>query len=77
MLKSPCLLWWITSRTFSILHLVPIENIAAFPTITESTEIQTLEEYDQDATGKLAGYRKLESTTLVVNRVLMTNIKTC
>lgn len=48
----------------------PIENIAAFPTITESTEIQTLEEYDQDATGKLAGYRKLESTTLVVNRVL-------
>ncbi|ENQ9030242.1 hypothetical protein ACERB0_004145 [Escherichia coli O26:H18] len=48
----------------------PIENIAAFPTITESTDIQTLEEYDQDATGKLAGYRKLESTTLVVNRVL-------
>lgn len=48
----------------------PIENIAAFPTITESTEIQTLEEYDQDATGKLAGYRKLEPTTLVLNRVL-------
>lgn len=48
----------------------PIENIAAFPTITESTEIQTLEEYDHDVTGKLAGYRKLESTTLVVNRVL-------
>ncbi|EFG2171478.1 hypothetical protein BRV14_002243 [Escherichia coli] len=47
-----------------------IENVAAFPTLTESTEIQTLEEYDQDATGKLAGYRKLESTTLVVNRVL-------
>ncbi len=47
-----------------------IENIAAFPTLTESTEIETLEEYDQDATGKLAGYRKLESTTLVVNRVL-------
>ncbi|MBL7295960.1 hypothetical protein IL391_23400, partial [Escherichia coli] len=48
----------------------PIENIAAFPTITESTEIQTLEEYDHDVTGKLAGYRKLESTTLTVNRVL-------
>ncbi|EOL9393946.1 hypothetical protein ACNAAC_004013 [Escherichia coli] len=48
----------------------PIENIAAFPTITESTEIQTLEEYDQDATGKLAGYRKLEPTTLTLNRVL-------
>ncbi|EER1170173.1 hypothetical protein E3X32_000044 [Escherichia coli] len=47
-----------------------IENVAAFPTLTESTEIETLEEYDQDATGKLAGYRKLESTTLVVNRVL-------
>ncbi|EOA0299381.1 hypothetical protein ACHGL6_002082 [Escherichia coli] len=48
----------------------PIENIAAFPTLTESTEIQTLEEYDQDATGKLAGYRKLEPTTLTLNRVL-------
>ncbi|EHD3012249.1 hypothetical protein [Escherichia coli] len=48
----------------------PIDNIAAFPTITESTEIQTLEEYDQDATGKLAGLRKLESTTLTLNRVL-------
>ncbi|HHO9716085.1 TPA: hypothetical protein ACRZGE_005232, partial [Escherichia coli] len=48
----------------------PIENIAAFPTITESTDIQTLEEYDQDATGKLAGYRKLEPTTLTLNRVL-------
>ncbi|MDM4918072.1 hypothetical protein QT332_08070 [Escherichia coli] len=35
-----------------------IENVAAFPTLTESTEIETLEEYDQDATGKLAGYRK-------------------
>ncbi|EJA1263549.1 hypothetical protein MP772_003766 [Escherichia coli] len=48
----------------------PIENIAAFPTITESTEIETLEEYDHDATGKLAGYRKLEPTTLVLNRVI-------
>lgn len=47
-----------------------IDNIAAFPTLSESTEIQTLEEYDQDGTGKLAGYRKLEPTTLVLNRVL-------
>ena len=46
-----------------------IENIAAFPTLTESTEIETLEEYDQDATGKLAGYRRLEPTTLTLNRV--------
>ena len=48
----------------------PIDNVASFPTITESTEIETLEEYDHDATGKLAGYRKLEPTTLVLNRVL-------
>ncbi|MCV5631650.1 hypothetical protein OFN23_26085, partial [Escherichia coli] len=27
-------------------------------------------EYDHDATGKLAGYRKLEPTTLVLNRVI-------
>ncbi|EMK8771479.1 hypothetical protein V9O97_002003, partial [Shigella sonnei] len=27
-------------------------------------------EYDQDATGKLAGYRRLEPTTLTLNRVL-------
>ncbi|HGF1782997.1 TPA: hypothetical protein ACF9PX_003790 [Escherichia coli] len=47
-----------------------IENIATFPTLTESTEIETLEEYDQDATGKLAGYRRLEPTTLTLNRVL-------
>ncbi|QEF54951.1 hypothetical protein [Escherichia coli] len=47
-----------------------IENVAAFPTLTESTEIETLEEYDQDATGKLAGYRRLEPTTLTLNRVL-------
>lgn len=47
-----------------------MENIAAFPTLTESTEIETLEEYDQDATGKLAGYRRLEPTTLTLNRVL-------
>ncbi|EFJ7367918.1 hypothetical protein AXX64_000714 [Escherichia coli] len=47
-----------------------MENIAAFPTLTESTEIETYEEYDHDATGKLAGYRKLEPTTLTVNRVL-------
>ncbi|HDI6246956.1 TPA: hypothetical protein POA37_004329 [Escherichia coli] len=48
----------------------PIDNVASFPTITESTEIETLEEYDHDATGKLAGYRKLEPTTLVLNRVI-------
>ena len=47
-----------------------IENVAAFPTLTESTEIETFEEYDHDATGKLAGYRKLEPTTITVNRVL-------
>ncbi|EFF2262938.1 hypothetical protein B9T02_003298 [Escherichia coli] len=47
-----------------------VSNIAAFPTLTESTEIETYEEYDHDATGKLAGYRRLEPTTLVVNRVL-------
>lgn len=47
-----------------------VENLASFPTISFSNEIETLEEYDSDATAKLRGGRKIENTNLSLYRVI-------
>ncbi|PEH74288.1 hypothetical protein [Edwardsiella tarda] len=47
----------------------PVDNLAAFPSIRQTAEIQTLEEFGSEYTGKLSGTRNLEKTEIVVNEV--------
>lgn len=47
-----------------------VENLASFPTISFSNEIETLEEYNSDVTAKLRGGRKIENTNLSLYRVI-------
>ncbi|EHC2749465.1 hypothetical protein JTX96_000979 [Escherichia coli] len=47
-----------------------IENLASFPTISFSNEIETLEEYNSEYTAKLRGGRRIENTNLILYRVI-------
>lgn len=47
-----------------------VQNLAVFPTVKLSNNIETLEVYDDETTAKLAGTRKLENTSIVLNRVI-------
>ncbi|EDA3265519.1 hypothetical protein A4L30_10715 [Salmonella enterica subsp. enterica serovar Bovismorbificans] len=47
-----------------------IQNLAQFPKLTLSTQMETLETYDDEYTAKMAGAKKLNNTTLVLNRVI-------
>ncbi|EGM9876246.1 hypothetical protein IIG64_004129 [Salmonella enterica] len=47
-----------------------VQNLAQFPKLTLSSNIETLEIYDSEYTAKLSGNKKIENTTLVLNRVI-------
>ncbi|HAK5372895.1 TPA: hypothetical protein H1V70_000119 [Salmonella enterica] len=47
-----------------------VQNLAQFPKLSLSNTVETLETYDSEYTSKLSGNKKLENTTLVLNRVL-------
>lgn len=47
-----------------------VENLASFPTVSFSNEVETLEEYNSDATAKLRGGRRIENTNLSLYRVI-------
>ncbi|EGH5214810.1 hypothetical protein JT459_000815 [Salmonella enterica] len=47
-----------------------VQNLAQFPKLTLSNSIETLETYDSEYTSKLSGNKKIENTTLVLNKVI-------
>ncbi|EBA1706604.1 hypothetical protein R248_16370 [Salmonella enterica] len=47
-----------------------VQNLSQFPKLTLSNSVETLETYDSEYTSKLSGNRKLENTTLVLNKVI-------
>ncbi|EMW0060136.1 hypothetical protein ABIV32_001548 [Salmonella enterica subsp. enterica] len=47
-----------------------VQNLAQFPKLSLSNQVETLETYDSEYSEKLAGVKKLENTTLVLNRVI-------
>lgn len=47
-----------------------VQNLAQFPKLALSNQIETIETYDSEYSEKLAGNKKLENTTLVLNRVI-------
>lgn len=47
-----------------------IQNLAQFPKLSLSNSVESLETYDDEYTAKLSGGKKLENTTLVLNRVI-------
>ncbi len=47
-----------------------VQNLAQFPKLSLSSQMETLETYDSEYTSKLSGNRKLDNTMLVLNRVI-------
>ncbi|EDK8514041.1 hypothetical protein GG938_23455, partial [Salmonella enterica] len=47
-----------------------VQNLSQFPKLTLSNSVETLETYDSEYTSKLSGNRKLENTTLVLNKLI-------
>ncbi|EIN0309661.1 hypothetical protein LOA54_000149 [Salmonella enterica] len=47
-----------------------VQNLSQFPKLTLSSTIETLETYDSEYTSKLSGNKKIENTTLVLNKVI-------
>lgn len=47
-----------------------VQNLAQFPKLALSSNVETLETYDSEYTSKLSGNKKLENTTLILNRVI-------
>ncbi|EIC3047321.1 hypothetical protein LAB19_001655 [Salmonella enterica subsp. enterica serovar Manhattan] len=47
-----------------------VQNLAQIPKVSLSTSVETLETYDDEYTAKLSGTKKLDATTLVLNRVI-------
>ncbi|EBU8555311.1 hypothetical protein DLC15_22700 [Salmonella enterica subsp. enterica serovar Telelkebir] len=47
-----------------------VKNLAQFPKLALSNQVESLETYDDEYTAKLSGGKKLENTTLVLNRVI-------
>ncbi|EDH8282135.1 hypothetical protein CB696_00060 [Salmonella enterica subsp. enterica serovar Livingstone] len=47
-----------------------IQNLAQFPKLALANSVESLETYDDEYTAKLSGGKKLENTTLVLNRVI-------
>ncbi|EDT7800725.1 hypothetical protein CCF60_003144 [Salmonella enterica subsp. enterica serovar Berkeley] len=47
-----------------------IQNLAQFPKMSLSSQMETLETYDSEYDAKLSGTKKLDNTTLILNRVI-------